>query len=106
MAVPGHDSRDLEFARKFDLPIQPVVQPPDGAEPIGFTGDGVCINSGFLTGLKTAEAKTKISEWLEPNHVGRKTVNYKIPDWLFSPPPYWCDPLPLISRNRPPQPRP
>src|SRR5205814_3985478 len=69
MAVPGHDTRDLEFARKFDLPIIPVVEPPVGGESIGFTGDGMAINSGFLNGLPTAQADRK-STRLNSSHLG------------------------------------
>src|SRR5204863_9012412 len=65
MAVPGHDARDLEFACKFNLPVREVVQAPGGQESIGYIGDGVAINSGFLNGLPTVEAKTKITQWLE-----------------------------------------
>ncbi len=86
MAVPAHDTRDLEFARKFDLPVRLVVQAPEGRDSIGFVGDGVSVNSDFLSGLPTPEAKKKINAWLEEKGLGRKTVNYKLRDWLFSPP--------------------
>ncbi len=99
MAVPGHDERDLEFAKKFHLPIKEVVQAPDGKESIGFVGDGISVNSGFLTGLPTAEAKKKIIAWLEEKGVGKKTINYKLRDWLFSRQRYWGEPFPIIWRN-------
>jgi leucyl-tRNA synthetase len=96
MAVPGHDTRDLEFARKFNLPIRVVVQAPAGQESIGFLGDGTSVNSGFLNGLPTPEAKKKISTWLEEKKLGRKTVNYKLRDWLFSRQRYWGEPFPIV----------
>jgi leucyl-tRNA synthetase len=99
MAVPGHDTRDLEFARKFKLPIVEVVQAPAGEESIGFTGDGISVNSGFLDGLPTADAKTKITAWLQENHRGRKTINYKLRDWLFSRQRYWGEPFPIVWRK-------
>jgi leucyl-tRNA synthetase len=96
MAVPGHDTRDLEFARKFDLPIRVVVQAPKGEESTGFIGDGISVNSDFLNGLPTPEAKKKITVWLEEKGLGRKTVNYKLRDWLFSRQRYWGEPFPIV----------
>jgi leucyl-tRNA synthetase len=99
MAVPGHDTRDLEFARKFELPIREVVHAPEGVESIGFTGDGVSVNSGFITGLPTPEAKEKIISWLGQEGKGRRTINYKLRDWLFSRQRYWGEPFPIIWRD-------
>lgn len=99
MAVPGHDERDLEFARKFNLPVRPVVQPPDDPDPIGFVGEGTSINSGFLNGLATPAAKEKIIDWLEANSHGRRTVQYKLRDWLFSRQRYWGEPFPIVWKN-------
>jgi leucyl-tRNA synthetase len=101
MAVPGHDTRDLEFARKFNLPIIVVVQAPTGKDSIGFVDDGVSINSDFLNGLPTLEAKKKITEWLEAKGFGRKTVNYKLRDWLFSRQRYWGEPFPIVWEPAP-----
>ena len=96
MAVPGQDERDWEFAEVFDLPIKRTVEPPRGFEGNAYLGDGPAINSGFLNGLRTAEAKQRIIGWLEERGVGKRTVNYKLRDWLFSRQRYWGEPLPII----------
>ncbi len=100
MAVPGHDTRDLEFATKFNLPIIQVVQPPQGKDWRGYVNDGVAVNSAnqelSLDGLPTAEVKEKITAWLESKGLGKKTVNYKLRDWLFSRQRYWGEPFPIV----------
>jgi len=96
MAVPAHDERDFEFAFKFDLPIKKVVQHPEGDLPGLHPGDGIAVNSGFLDGLPTAEAKKKIAAWLEEQGVGKGTVNFKLRDWLFSRQRYWGEPFPIV----------
>jgi leucyl-tRNA synthetase len=101
MAVPGHDTRDLEFARKFNLAIRVVVQAPEGQDSIGFLGDGISVNSDFLSGLPTPDAKKKITAWLEEKGLGRKTINYKLRDWLFSRQRYWGEPFPIVWQHSP-----
>jgi len=100
-AVPAHDERDLEFARKFDLPIRIVVQPPGDEEPIGFIGDGIAINSPVINGLTSREAIRKITTWLEEYGHGKGAVNYKLRDWLFSRQRYWGEPFPIIWESEP-----
>ena len=96
MAVPAHDLRDLEFAEKFKLPIEVVVQAPKGEESLGFSGDGFAINSDFLDGLPTLKAKDQIVDWLEEKELGSRTINFKLRDWLFSRQRYWGEPFPII----------
>ena len=96
MGVPSHDERDLEFARKFDLPIVVVVQPPGDEPPVGFTGEGVAVNSPIINGLTSTDAKKKITAWLEERSLGKGAVNYKLRDWLFSRQRYWGEPFPII----------
>lgn len=96
MAVPGQDERDWEFAEKFDLPIIRTVEPPEDFEGKAYTEDGPAINSDFLNGLNVTDAKTKIIDWLEENGVGKKSVNYKLRDWLFSRQRYWGEPFPIL----------
>ena len=97
MAVPAHDTRDWEFAKKFDLPVIEVVQGGD-VEKEAFTdcASGVMVNSGFLTGMTVDEAKGKITEWLSENGKGRSKVNFKLRDWVFSRQRYWGEPIPIV----------
>ncbi len=98
MAVPGHDTRDWEFAKKFDLPIIEVVKGGD-VEKEAFTDcqTGVMVNSDFLTGLTVEEAKAKITEFLEQTAKGHPKVNYKLRDWVFSRQRYWGEPIPIVK---------
>jgi leucyl-tRNA synthetase len=122
MAVPAHDTRDAEFAQKFNLKITPVVMPPDSwllkfedaktkvgiaqlrerflADPMvfkeGFVDDGVAINSPAINGLSTPDAKTKIIGWLEAKRLGEKKISFKLRDWLFSRQRYWGEPFPIV----------
>ncbi|MHC4458702.1 MAG: leucine--tRNA ligase [Planctomycetota bacterium] len=103
MAVPAHDERDFEFANKFDLPIVPVVEPEDADQAefvkqgkLCFVGDGRAINSGQFNGLATHEFKEQITNWLAERGLGRKAVNYKLRDWLFSRQRYWGEPFPVL----------
>ena len=98
MAVPAHDERDFAFAQVFGLPILQVVQPPsEDTDWRGFCGyEGSSVNSGFLTGLPTPDATEKMILWLEENGKGRRKVNYKLRDWLFSRQRYWGEPFPIV----------
>ncbi|MDB4770012.1 leucine--tRNA ligase [Akkermansiaceae bacterium] len=96
MAVPAHDTRDFEFAQKFGLPILQVVQPSGDQDWQGCTDPGTAINSGFLDGLKTKDAKKKIIHWLVENRKGEKKIQFKLRDWLFSRQRYWGEPFPLL----------
>jgi leucyl-tRNA synthetase len=97
--VPAHDERDLEFARKFDLPLAVVVQPTGNEPAIGFTGDGIAINSPIINGLTSPEARKKITAWLEANGHGKRAINYKLRDWLFSRQRYWGEPFPIVWQD-------
>jgi len=96
MAVPAHDQRDWEFAKKFDLDITAVLE-GGNIEESAFTDDGTHINSDFLDGMGKEEAIEKMNLWLEEKNVGKKTINYKLRDWLFSRQRYWGEPFPLLK---------
>ncbi len=98
MAVPAHDTRDWEFAKKFDIPMVEVVKGGD-IEKEAFTdcATGVMVNSGFLTGMSVEEAKEAIKSWLEENNKGKTKVNFKLRDWVFSRQRYWGEPIPLVN---------
>ncbi len=98
MAVPAHDERDWEFAKKFDLPIIEVVAGGD-VQNEAFTdvATGTLVNSGFLNGLEVADAKAKMVEYLEKEGIGEEKVNFKLRDWVFSRQRYWGEPIPLVN---------
>jgi leucyl-tRNA synthetase len=105
MAVPAHDERDYEFATKFNLPIIQVVEPDNAQDAalckegkLCFAGDGTAINSGEFTGMRTPEFKVKITNWLEEQGLGKRAVNYKLRDWLFSRQRYWGEPFPILHK--------
>ena len=103
MAVPGHDTRDHEFAKKFHLPIVQVIKPAHETmecdiDKEAFTDveTGILMNSGFLNDLPVVDAKKKVIEFLENNHIGKEQVNYKLRDWVFSRQRYWGEPIPMV----------
>ncbi len=95
MAVPAHDQRDYDFAKAFDLPIIAVVDGGDLTKE-AFGDDGIAINSDFLNGLPTAQAKAKMLDWLSDKGLGQREVTYKLRDWLFSRQRYWGEPFPIV----------
>ncbi len=98
MCVPAHDDRDFEFAKKFDLPIIQVISKDGKEEELtqAYTEPGIMINSGEFNGMPSEEAKAKVPDYMEEKGFGKKTVNYKIRDWVFSRQRYWGEPIPLI----------
>lgn len=97
MAVPAHDERDWEFAKKYNLPIIPVIAGGQtDQEPYTSTDVGQLINSGFLNGLSVADAKEAIINWLKEKDIGNKKVNFKLRDWIFSRQRYWGEPIPIV----------
>jgi leucyl-tRNA synthetase len=96
MAVPAHDERDYAFAEKFGLEIRRVIANPDGDDDLPYTGDGVMVNSGRFDGEDNREAYDEIVDWLESEGKGKRTINYRLRDWLLSRQRYWGCPIPII----------
>ena len=96
MAVPAHDDRDWEFAKKFNLPIIEVLKSEVNVQEQAWTKDGIHVNSEFLDGLNKKDAIAKMLEFLEEKKIGRKAINYKLRDWVFSRQRYWGEPIPLV----------
>ena len=95
MAVPAHDQRDYEFAKKFELDIIPVLEGGDVSKE-AFVGDGIHINSDLLNGLDKETAINKMISWLEQNRIGKRHVNYKLREWIFARQRYWGEPIPIV----------
>ncbi len=96
MAVPAHDDRDWEFAKKFNLPIIEVLKSEVDVQQQAWTEDGIHVNSEFLDGLNKQDAINKMLEWLTEKKVGKKAINYKLRDWIYSRQRYWGEPIPLV----------
>jgi len=97
MAVPAHDERDYEFAKKFGLEIREVISTEKGVATDASIGEGTMVNSGEFTGMPSAQGRKKIVEWMESKSIGRATVNYKLRDWVFSRQRYWGEPIPIVE---------
>jgi len=97
MAVPAHDERDYEFAKKFGLEIREVVASEKGVAKEASIGEGTMVNSGEFTGMPSAQGRKKIVDWMESKGIGRATVNYKLRDWVFSRQRYWGEPIPIVN---------
>ncbi len=96
MAVPAHDDRDWDFAKKFNLPIIEVLKSEVDVQQQAWTEDGIHVNSEFLDGLNKQDAINKMLEWLTEKGVGKKAINYKLRDWIYSRQRYWGEPIPLV----------
>jgi len=99
MAVPAHDERDYDFAKKFNIPIIQVLKDENNDIDIresAMTGDGIHINSGFLDGLNKEDAIKKMVDWLEEHNIGKKQINYRLRDWIFARQRYWGEPIPIV----------
>ncbi len=96
MAVPAHDTRDWDFAKKFNLPIIEVLKSEVDVQKQAWTEDGIHVNSDFLDGLNKQDAINKMLDFLEEKKIGKKAINYKLRDWIFSRQRYWGEPIPLV----------
>jgi leucyl-tRNA synthetase len=102
MSVPAHDTRDYEFAQKFHIPLIEVISGGD-LQKEAYTGEGILVNSGFLNGLSSSDAKTKMIEFLEEKQLGKRKIHYKLRDWVFSRQRYWGEPFPLVHTSKGPK---
>lgn len=98
MAVPAHDERDYEFAKKFDIEIVQVIEGGDITNE-AYVGDGIHINSGFINDLNKKDAIDKMINWLEENNIGTKKINYRLREWIFARQRYWGEPIPIVYSN-------
>jgi len=98
MAVPAHDERDYEFAKKFNIPIIPVIE-GGNIDEAAYIGDGFHINSEFLNGLDKQSAIDKMIAWLEENNLGKKKINYRLREWIFARQRYWGEPIPIVHKE-------
>ena len=101
MSVPAHDQRDFLFAKKYNIPIRPVIKPEDSdidadTMEAAYSGNGIMINSGEYNGLSSEDAKEKIADFADKKGIGKKAINYKLKDWLLSRQRYWGNPIPVI----------
>ena len=97
MAVPGHDQRDYEFAKKYEIDIVEVVEGENiSLDKEAYTQDGIAVNSDFLNGLSTKDAKSKMIDWLKSENIGESNINYRLRDWLISRQRYWGTPIPIV----------
>jgi leucyl-tRNA synthetase len=104
MAVPAHDQRDFEFARKYDLPIRVVIRPPDkklNSDDMteAYIDPGIMVNSGQFDGMDSIQGKEKVADYMETNGIGKRTINYRLRDWCISRQRYWGNPIPIIYCN-------